>query len=226
MSGRKDMEIFDLWFDETMMPAAKTDEGKPLYNFNVKRIKEIMRKAWKGAWFLKESEIIKLREAKENAEKTLEELKEEKDKYQMTSEKVTSILLQAVQFYSKNNPDLIEQNIYGKKVPLGSHALKTLDKIKRFKEFIEISEEEVITHEETSEKGLQDLLETILDNSDPEQEISQELEQKLTESKTEEVNLEEDEDLSKKEIEFQEKAKKLIEEEKPIERKKFTIKKV
>ena len=46
---RKDMEIFEIWFEETMVPAAKSDEGQPMYAYNLKRIKEIMRKAWKGA---------------------------------------------------------------------------------------------------------------------------------------------------------------------------------
>jgi hypothetical protein len=221
--GRKDMEIFEIWFEETMIPAAKSDEGQPMFAYNLKRIKEIMRKSWKGAWFLKDSEVLKLKEENEKLQSMYEAEKLEKDKLQQSTEKVITILHQGITFYANNNSDLMEQNQYGKKVPLGSNALKILDKIKRYKEFVDISEDKVVTHEETSEKGLQDILETMLDNSDPEQDISSVIQQKISQKELKDIRAEEDEELSKKEIEFQKKAQEVISDDPLTIKKKFSI---
>jgi hypothetical protein len=223
--SRKDMEIFEIWFEETMIPAAKTDEGQPMYAYNLKRIKEIMRKSWKGAWFLKDSEVLKLKEENEKLQSMYELEKTEKEKIQQTTEKVITILHQGMIFYANNNSDLMEQNQYGKKVPLGSNALKILDKIKRYKEFVDISEEKIVTHEETSEKGLQDILETMLDNSDPEQDISSAIHEKIAQKELKSIKAEEDLELSKKELEFQKKAQGMISEDTDKIKKKFSIEK-
>lgn len=223
--SRKDMEIFEIWFEETMIPAAKTDEGQPMYAYNLKRIKEIMRKSWKGAWFLKDSEVLKLKEENEKLQSMYELEKTEKEKIQQTTEKVITILHQGMVFYANNNSDLMEQNQYGKKVPLGSNALKILDKIKRYKEFVDISEEKIVTHEETSEKGLQDILETMLDNSDPEQDISSAIHEKIAQKELKNIKAEEDLELSKKELEFQKKAQGMISEDTDKIKKKFSIEK-
>lgn len=219
------MEIFEIWFEETMIPAAKTDEGQPMYAYNLKRIKEIMRKSWKGAWFLKDSEVLRLKEENEKLQSMYELEKTEKEKIQQTTEKIITILHQGIVFYANNNSDLMEQNQYGKKVPLGSNALKILDKIKRYKEFVDISEEKIVTHEETSEKGLQDILETMLDNSDPEQDISGAIHEKIAQKELKSIKAEEDKELSKKELEFQKKAQELISEEPEKIKKKFSIEK-
>lgn len=221
--GRKDMEIFEIWFEETMIPAAKSDEGQPMYAYNLKRIKEIMRKSWKGAWFLKDSEVLKLKEENEKLQSMYEAEKLEKDKLQQSTEKVITILHQGIVFYANNNSDLMEQNQYGKKVPLGSNALKILDKIKRYKEFVDITEDKVVTHEETSEKGLQDILETMLDNSDPEQDISSVIKEKIAQKELKDIRAEEDSELSKKEIEFQKKAQEIISDDPLTIKKKFSI---
>lgn len=223
--SRKDMEIFEIWFEETMIPAAKTDEGQPMYAYNLKRIKEIMRKSWKGAWFLKDSEVLKLKEENEKLQSMYELEKTEKEKIQQTTEKVITILHQGMIFYANNNSDLMEQNQYGKKVPLGSNALKILDKIKRYKEFVDISEEKIVTHEETSEKGLQDILETMLDNSDPEQDISSAIHEKIAQKELKSIKAEEDLELSKKELDFQKKAQEMIGEDTDKIKKKFSIEK-
>lgn len=221
--SRKDMEIFEIWFEETMVPAAKTDEGQPMYAYNLKRIKEIMRKAWKGAWFLKDSEVLKLKEENEKITSQFEILKLEKEKLHQSTEKVITILHQGIVFYANNNADLLEQNQFGKKVPLGSNALKILDKIKRYKEFVDIAEEKVVTHEETSEKGLQDILETMLDNSDPEQDISEAIHHKIAQKELINIKAEEDQEMSKKELEFQKKAQDLVHEDAEKIKKKFSI---
>ena len=223
--SRKDMEIFEIWFEETMIPAAKTDEGQPMYAYNLKRIKEIMRKSWKGAWFLKDSEVLKLKEENEKLQSMYDLEKTEKEKIQQTTEKVITILHQGMVFYANNNSDLMEQNQYGKKVPLGSNALKILDKIKRYKEFVDISEEKIVTHEETSEKGLQDILETMLDNSDPEQDISSAIHEKIAQKELKSIKAEEDLELSKKELDFQKKAQGMISEDTDKIKKKFSIEK-
>jgi hypothetical protein len=221
---RKDMEIFEIWFEETMVPAAKSDEGQPMYAYNLKRIKEIMRKAWKGAWFLKESEVGKFKEENEKllSERDLE--KHEREKLKEVSEKVITILFQSVEFYAKNNCDLMEQNQYGKKVPLGSNALKALDKITRYKDFMAINGEEVVTHEVVAEKGLQDILETMLDNSDPEHsDISKVIESKLAKKELKEILAEEDEELSAKEKAFQKEATNLLSDDPQKVKKKFSV---
>lgn len=223
--SRKDMEIFEIWFEETMIPAARTDEGQPMYAYNLKRIKEIMRKSWKGAWFLKDSEVLKLREENEKLQAMFEFEKTEKEKIQQTTDKVITILHQGILFYANNNSDLMEQNQYGKKVPLGSNALKVMDKIKRYKEFVDISEEKIVTHEETSEKGLQDILETMLDNSDPEQDISSAIKDKIAQKEMKNISVEEDHELSKKELEFQKKAQEMMSEDTDKIKKKFSIEK-
>ena len=220
------MEIFEIWFEETMIPAAKTDEGQPMYAYNLKRIKEIMRKSWKGAWFLKESQVLKLKEENEKLQSMYELEKTEKEKIQQTTEKIITILHQGIVFYANNNSDLMEQNQYGKKVPLGSNALKILDKIMRYKEFVDISEEKIVTHEETSEKGLQDILETMLDNSDPEQDISGAIQEKIAQKELNSIKAEEDMELSKKELEFQKKAQEMIGEDTDKIKKKFSIEKL
>lgn len=81
---REDTEKFEAWFSETMSVYAQSTEGQEAFGQNIKRIKEIMRRSWKGAWHLKETELSTL---KENHEKLLIQYEAEKNEKELLKQK-------------------------------------------------------------------------------------------------------------------------------------------